>query len=373
MERVTELHREAMNLAEEAAIAERRGEIDNAKRLLFMAFQKEKEGAELLKTNVTLEPTRSILFRSAASLAMECENVREAERLIGFALSGDPPEEIAEELRDLLEDVHFRRHLSLRGITLQPDEFQMSIAGKAVGYGMAPTEDVIARVTKTEKLLFRTAERKLGRTFREAGRPQKRISEALSLYMARPRAASFAITFRVGQSDKQIVLPSTTFAHEVVEEFLTCMEMLNKEQLQLLSERLDEDYYINFIKLAERIAPDGENINMVGFTSSEGKEIPLRVPRKKVRLALPMPPEVEHKEELITVKGLLLAADAKRKAEGLITVIDDKNAEHLIKVPRGLMSDIVKPLFEERVVVRGKWESGRIQLQDIDPEEEPSD
>jgi hypothetical protein len=35
--------------------------------------------------------------------------LREAERLIAVALSGDPPDEIAEELRDLLEQVYFDR------------------------------------------------------------------------------------------------------------------------------------------------------------------------------------------------------------------------------------------------------------------------
>jgi hypothetical protein len=49
-----------------------------------------------------LEPTRSVLHRSAAALALECSELREAERLIGRALAGNPPEEIANELRDLL-------------------------------------------------------------------------------------------------------------------------------------------------------------------------------------------------------------------------------------------------------------------------------
>jgi hypothetical protein len=54
-----------------------------------------------------LEPTRSVLHRSAPTLALECGALRDAERLIAVALSGDPPAEIAEELRDLLEQVYF--------------------------------------------------------------------------------------------------------------------------------------------------------------------------------------------------------------------------------------------------------------------------
>jgi hypothetical protein len=43
-----------------------------------------------------------VLHRSAASLAVECFQLREAERLIGRALAGNPPPDIADELRDLL-------------------------------------------------------------------------------------------------------------------------------------------------------------------------------------------------------------------------------------------------------------------------------
>jgi hypothetical protein len=37
---------------------------------------------------------------------MECGEAREAERLIAIALSGNPPGEIAEELRDLWQQVY---------------------------------------------------------------------------------------------------------------------------------------------------------------------------------------------------------------------------------------------------------------------------
>ena len=41
----------------------------------------------------------------------------EAERLIAAALSGDPPDEIAEELRDLLEQVYFGGKKGRRPLT----------------------------------------------------------------------------------------------------------------------------------------------------------------------------------------------------------------------------------------------------------------
>ena len=48
--------------------------------------------------------------------------VKRAERLIAVALSGEPPEEIAEELRDLLEKVYFGvKKKGRRSLTRTPE------------------------------------------------------------------------------------------------------------------------------------------------------------------------------------------------------------------------------------------------------------
>jgi len=107
MKQVKDLHREAMRLVDEAELARRNGNAQVARECLRQAFDHERQAADLVVGDLSQEPTRSVLHRSAASLALECGALREAERLIAVALSGDPPDEIAEELRDLLEQVYF--------------------------------------------------------------------------------------------------------------------------------------------------------------------------------------------------------------------------------------------------------------------------
>ena len=102
------LHRDAMALAEAASFEQAAGRIDRAQQLYATAFDRERQAAELLDTRKDLEPTRSVLFRSAASLALDCGDPRAAERLLARALSGDPPPEIASELRDLFEQVNLQ-------------------------------------------------------------------------------------------------------------------------------------------------------------------------------------------------------------------------------------------------------------------------
>jgi hypothetical protein len=109
MNTIQDLHREAMRLADEADQLRRRGDAKAAGERLQQAFARERQAAEHSAADHSPEPTRSVLHRSAASLALECGDYRAAERLIAAALSGDPPDEIADELRDLLEQVYFGR------------------------------------------------------------------------------------------------------------------------------------------------------------------------------------------------------------------------------------------------------------------------
>ncbi len=166
-----------MEQMDSALLARKEGNQDIAFKHLQSAYRLEREAAESLNFKFDLEPTRSVLFRSAATLAYDCGLINEAEKLIHKALAGDPPTEIEEELQDLLEQVNFRRHLDLRGIKLSEEEIQMSITGNAVGFGIAPTEVFLHRVRSTENLLFRTAERKLNRPYRERGRRSKDLEQ----------------------------------------------------------------------------------------------------------------------------------------------------------------------------------------------------
>lgn len=107
--RIKDLHHEAMRLADQANDLRRQGAEQEANARLRQALERERQAAELAAADLALEPTRSVLHRSAATLAWQCGEYREAERLITTALSGSPPETIAEELRDLLLQVYFEQ------------------------------------------------------------------------------------------------------------------------------------------------------------------------------------------------------------------------------------------------------------------------
>jgi hypothetical protein len=371
----TFIHREAMEQTDLAIAAKQRGDDGVAFVHFHRAYELEAEAANTFASKFDDEPTRSILYRSAATLALDCKLIAEAEKLICTALSGNPPEEIAEELRDLLEQVYFHRHLSLRGIELRADEVQMSIAGREIGFGIAPMESFLKRISNTETLLYRTAERKRKRPYREGGRRDREITENLQLFITVPRAASFAVTFRIGASD-QLSLPGLatgSTGEEIVDEVLDCLELYKRGDERELRERINEDaYYRNFISLARNIEPDGRKVGLVGFTSVRaGRTKEVSLTRATTDTPSLKPTDVttgkntpSADEDTVEITGFLRFANSLKKTDE-IQIVTSSNIRHVVVVPPGMMSDIVKPLWDSEVAITGVQKGRRIFLMRI--------
>jgi len=370
---VIKLHNEAMNLAELAAVAKVKGNIEQADILLREAYENEVKAAELLIDLSSPEPTRSILFRSAASLAIDCNHLREAEKLIGLGLSGSPPSDIADELRDLFEKVSFHRHLELRGIVLEEDELQMSIAGRSVSVGIAPSEQLIMRIEDARKLIFRTVERLLRRPYREYG-PLRGAVREYGLFVSVPRVASFAVSLKVS---RPIPLPGfeekVEFIHssQIIDEVMSCLDSFNRAEEKELRQKISEEaYYRNFVGIAKNLSPDGSEIRQVGFTvfrAGRERGVSLTKTRDEIKLTRGLEEGLKAKEKgkVAIVTGRLLLADARRSGREKIQIIDDLSQAHNVIVPEGMMSDIVRPMWEERVRVTGLYRGQAILLEDI--------
>ena len=108
---IQEQHSQAMELAEQADFLKMQGKTDEAVSLYEKSFLREREAAYQAKEQQIGEPTESVLFRSAASLAYELKDYRESDRLICMGLAGNPPIDIANELRDLYDQVNLERNL----------------------------------------------------------------------------------------------------------------------------------------------------------------------------------------------------------------------------------------------------------------------
>lgn len=343
------LHNEAMSFLDKAILAKLEGDIPLFEKYNKLAFEKEKAAATILKDGYQLEPTRSVLYRSAASFAIELGLLEEAEQLAYTALSGNPPHEIKVELKHILEEATALQHLELNGIELDDNDVQVSMAGNSIIPGFIESIYFVRRIEDIQRAFIRTSDRILGLPFQD--RPKAR--EANKMFLGVPRAASFAVTIRLGAQQQ---LPFLTDGKSTINEFMECVDLITGGEMITLRERINsDDYFSNFVALIKRIAPDGEDIRQVGFTSSVAgreKRVLIRQTTKEISKLVSdsLPDNNKDKEVIETLQGELRFADSTKQKGGL-KLVTDSGSMVSIQVPAALMADIVRPYWEQKVEI----------------------
>ncbi len=380
MSKVENLHNKAMDIAEEAFVLQKQGNEDHAIKLFSQALKYEHKAANLLPININNEPTRSILYRSSAALAQNSHQFDLAERLIANGLAGFPPHEIKEELKNLYEDVNFMRHLSSKGLLLANDQWLMSLYGNCTKYGGTAADQLMMRVDRVSAIFYRTVERLLKLPYRRNGGVSKEIKENYGLYINAFIPRSFAVSFQIGQPDPRLKLfpeleeNKLVEPHEVVDEILNCFELFEGDKQEELKNQFeDEIYYDNFVGLAKQMAPDGEDIKVVGFNSiREGKERPVALRKKRRRLKETKVDDTSASStpNELTLIGTLMHANTPLKGKyGSVKLRShkDQTIYYNISVPVSLMKDVVQPFYEEDVIIQAHEEKKKIILDEIAP------
>ena len=137
MSPVKSIHREAMEFANLAFVAKAKGDAEKSQELFRKAFELERKAAEQLEGQIETEPSRSVLLRSAATLALDCGEYQEAERLAYLGLRGNPPSKIAAELREVLERAVVER-LEAEGqvVRLEPEVAEVFDSSETVNHAL---------------------------------------------------------------------------------------------------------------------------------------------------------------------------------------------------------------------------------------------
>jgi len=99
--RMRELHHKSMRLVDEADKMRRMGYPDLSNELNSRAYELEIESAGLSVT----EPSRSVLYRSAATLAWRCGRYEDARKAIALGCTDATHSEIRAEFHDLLKQL----------------------------------------------------------------------------------------------------------------------------------------------------------------------------------------------------------------------------------------------------------------------------
>lgn len=152
---------------------------------------------------------------------------------------------------------------------------------------------------------------------------------------------------------------------QVIDELLTGIELIDQQDEPGLLNRIkDQSFFRNFISLEREIAPDGENMDFVGFASTK-RSVGLTRHRQDIELVptAELPPPSSTTSPII-VEGILDYATAKRSAQA-VGLTTDEGDEYLVVTPQGL-EDLVRNHFLERVRVRGMYDQTYIHLSDVE-------
>ena len=375
-------HQKAMDLAEKAFFLKRRGQVSAAIDLFSEAFVLESQIALTLEAISENEPSRSVFFRSAASLALRAEKFGDAEKMVAEALRGFPQISIRNELLDILDEITFHRHLELKGIILDDTNVSMNLSGPIIANGIAPTDELFGKVESFKSILRRTNERMQKVPFDGKGNNNKKVKR-FKTYIEALVPGSFTVLLRFGEVDRQIEWTGDEpDPKKVIEEVASCIELITTtDDIEQLRRKIpDHDYLQNFIGLAKQIAPDGKYIKTIGFnfkTDGKIKPIALRKIKEEINQQFPIDKDLIHeisKNNEMEYRGKLQAADSIRVVNGYKTIkleVENNKKGITILVPQALMKDVVQPYYEENVIIKARIdEKNQVILEEISLESE---
>lgn len=344
---VNRWHYQAMEFVDSGRRARKIGEHDKARAFYAQALEFERQAADEAKT----QPSKAILYRSAAWIALEAEDPAESERLAACGLMAhDVPEKRKQELRAVAEEARMRLYTPMAPPSAVA-AILIHMEGPAIAYGMAPPRIVETRKEALLNIVLRTAEREKGLSFRKGG---KSSMEAYLQPVISQQAASVCVQIALMGG----IQPDLWLQHErIVQQVQRCLAYVcNNNEIALADAIRDTVYRNDFKASATRLTPDGEQVSAVDvITSIRGdSQAPVRF-REKIKYQ-PSPSDSSH----TIVTGTLRAVDeTKGKHKDSIKLVEtNTNRVLIIKAPNISIEELTRSFYgrtlQIEVANRGK-------------------
>ena len=259
-----ELHHQAMDYATRGFMAQMSASPSDAEPLFAQALELEKASIETLPEPREELDWYYVLHRSAGWMAFHAGELREAERLAARALAGEPPADIAAELRDLIDQIVARRHLLERGLEIRPGQLRMTVAGEAVGNGYIDMDWWLSGAEAMERALHLLVDNRQGLPF--AKRKPADVRRRYPVHIARAaelQTDEYATAFRMARpvDEAGAVEPAV-----ILNEFVELMELARAGDQDGLESRLPDAGYRNaFLRASRKLSPKGAKISRVNF------------------------------------------------------------------------------------------------------------
>lgn len=369
MSTVRDLHNQATSIMHRADALFASGDIDNAREQFKMACEIEIEAASKISIDPENEPTRSILYLSAASLAWRATEYALAERLIGHGIAGYPSECVRKDFYKLLDQVKYDLMCLKQGEFREEATLNVRLYGGHIRQGIAPLGIIKKRLDGISNIFAKTEQRLAKRPYTD-GRKTIRNHSPYELSVEWAEAASFGVNIRLSHAiESQISFQGTRpGVQDIVDDVMQNMDRLNSGDFDSLEESIsDKSYLTNFIAHAKIIAPDGDRVRSVGLSTGK-KSLLLNLTKKKINdyiLNDGESTDAFDKGERGTITGYLDIADRKKN----VFILTDLNGvPHTTQVQSGL-EDLAREYFGILVDVNYETDKRNVILIDISSSE----
>ncbi len=332
-----------MKFADKSTVARLEGDREQYLHYTRLALEKEAAAADLMVVK-NIEPTRSVLHRSAATLAWRCEEYDMAKRLIYRALAGDPPPEIEFELNDLLGSVK----LALSNINLSDKHLRLTLDGNDIAFGRAPARTLANRIIGLEEILEITAK------------------APIPLYYDSVGAASFYVDLMVS-NETQPSLPGFDSFEEVVEPLIQHLDLLNRGEIETLERTIaNPKKYADFVNAAIKLAPDGVAISSVhlqalvagriqsiSFERNQDDLSEIPMPEISIELEESLPTE-ENVKKIGILQGADGSADSDFESKTECELKTETEGTWVIEVHDDIIHEVLGSYWKRKVEIEGK-------------------
>jgi hypothetical protein len=357
-----------MEFAQEAMVERDHGNFARAYLLATQALPLELDAARQIEKTVEAEPTRSILYLSAATLAYQSNNRQLAKQLIGEASSGFPPPQVEHDLFELLENLGAELRVTDEEESLVGSQIRLSISGGTVGNGSAPYQPVEDRMRAMVKLLDRTALNMQGYQYQSGAKVGTR-NRAFTPYIHTPTPGSFQVIIELAPREDA---PSALFVtgESVVDRVVTGVHLVQDGNLDELRDILQDDaFYPNFVASAQLLAPDGKVVERVELASPR-REVALTKTREEIVIppsSFPAPSKDNFLTATATLRGLLIEASIKN--DRWVSLKTETGSPKRLWINEAI-DDLVRTYFDRHVEVHIQTRAGRPEIVNFYPVEE---
>jgi hypothetical protein len=356
MTSVRELHDAAMQYAQHALIARAKEQAALSRSYAEDAYKHEIQALQMFLQLVDvddadLEPTRSILHLSAASLAYQAALLEESRDLAQQGLQGQPSHRVRAALQELLADVDF---LLNPPTSLEPDQLQLTLVGQAILKSGAIWYDEFHKWLHSMVQSVRLAVQQPTRLSPQAARAALHPI----VYPVQPGSAIITVQFQRAPTQQDSLAADDIPV--AIGQVVSAIAAINDSNLTAFSQQFPnpQDQRTFLIYLRD-LAPDGERVHRMRVRGN-GQALVFRRTADEIQTLI----DALQPDEHVWVTGIIIRTNKRKRT--IVVQSDEDQLKYTFKARSAADHDrYVEEFYGNRVRVAGQWKGDAYEIVDI--------